>query len=147
MTVLEAYDWMDARRTMRRRVFARDQRHVACRRADPFPDRPREVREAHGLRTTPETLPRHPGARHWRRTAGGTPCDAGADANLDRPKSCVKQRRARTVHSSNERAESAGRPVGRHVCQRIPIRVAPFPDNDFSTHRLAARRRHTILIT
>ncbi|MDR8075619.1 hypothetical protein KPA96_08105 [Burkholderia cenocepacia] len=26
-------DWIDGRRTMRRRVFARDQRHIACRRA------------------------------------------------------------------------------------------------------------------
>ncbi|WP_321856702.1 hypothetical protein [Burkholderia cenocepacia] len=62
--------------------------------------------------------------------------------NLDRPKSCVK--RPRAMHSSDERAGPAGRPP------RVSAdsdSVAQFPDSDFSVRRLAARDRHTILIT
>ncbi|MGC3025400.1 hypothetical protein ACPUER_09615 [Burkholderia sp. DN3021] len=54
-----------------------------------------------------------------------TPMQLG---NLDRPKSCVKRRLRHPAHSSERtrgsRQIASHPPIGRHACQRIPIRTA-----------------------
>ncbi|WP_175977221.1 hypothetical protein [Burkholderia sp. BCC1047] len=89
-----------------------------------------------------EALPRHPGARHGRRAAGGPPRDADAVGKL-RPSEIMRQAPP-AMHSSDERGGAADHPP------RVSAdsdSVAQFPDSDFSARRLATRRRHTILIT